>query len=53
MIGQPVHLLSAIECFNTPSKHFVGSRNPFLFVFVLIWHFNSNSLHFNSISSSQ
>ena len=38
---------------NTPSKHFVGSRNPFLFVFVLIWHFNSISSHLNSISSSQ
>ena len=24
------------EYFNTNSKHFVGSRNPFLFVFVLI-----------------
>ena len=41
------------EYFNTPSKHFVGSRNPFLFVFVLIWHFNSICSHFNIISSSQ
>ena len=41
------------EYFNTPSKHFVGSKNPFLFVFVLIWHFNSISSHFNSISSFQ
>ena len=24
------------EYLNTPSKHFVGSRNPFLFIFV--WH---------------
>ena len=28
------------------SKHFVESKNPFLLVFVLTWHFNS-------ISSSQ
>ena len=28
------------------------SRHPFLFVFVLIWHFNSISSHFNSISLS-
>jgi hypothetical protein len=33
------------EYFNTPSKHFVGSRNTFLFVFVSIWHFNSISSH--------
>ena len=41
------------EYFNTPSKHFVGSRNPFLVVFVWIWHFNSISSHFNIISLSQ
>ena len=41
------------EYFNTPSIHFIGSVNPFLFVFVLIWHFNSISSHLNSISSSQ
>ena len=31
--------------FNTVSKHFVESKNPFLLVFVLIWHFNSISSH--------
>ena len=36
------------EYFNTYSKHFVGSKNPYLLVFVLIWHFSSISLHFNS-----
>ena len=36
------------EYFNNLSKHFVGSRNPFLSVFVLIWHFNSISSHFNT-----
>ena len=41
------------EYFNTLSKHFVGIRNPFLFVFVLIWHFYSTRSHFNSITSSQ
>ena len=29
------------EYFNTPSKHFVESRNTFLSKYVLIWHFNS------------
>ena len=41
------------EYFNTHSKHFVGSRKPFLFVFVLIWHLNIISSRFNSISFSQ
>ena len=41
------------EMFNTISKHFVGSRTPFLFVFVLIWHFNRISSRVNSISFSQ
>ena len=36
------------EYFYTPSKQFVGSRNPFLFLFVLIWHFNNIRSHFNS-----
>ena len=39
--------------FNTLSKHFVEIKNPFLLVFVLIWHFNSITSHFDSISSSQ
>ena len=29
------------EYFNTHSKHFVRSSNPFLFLFVLIWHYNT------------
>ena len=27
------------------NKHFVGSKNPFLLVFVLIWHFNKLVLY--------
>ena len=41
------------EYFNTLLKHFVENKNPFLLVFVLIWHFNGISSHLNSISSSQ
>ena len=37
--------------FNTLSKHSWDAKSFFL-VFVLIWHFNSISSHFNSISSS-
>ena len=34
---------------NTLTKHFVGCKNSFCLVFVLIWHFNSIiSSHFNS-----
>jgi len=40
------------EYFNTHSKHFVGSKNPFFFVFVLIWYFNGIGSRFNSISLS-
>ena len=35
------------EYFNTLSKHFIESKNSFLLVFVLIWHFNGISSHFN------
>jgi len=38
------------EYFNNLSKHFVGCKNPFFVVFVLIWHFNGTSSHFNSIA---
>ena len=31
------------EHFNTLSKHFIGCKNPFFFVIVLIWDFNSIS----------
>ena len=41
LVLQPHQIMN--EYFNTHSKHFVGSRDPFLFVFVLIWHFNSIS----------
>ena len=41
------------DYFNIPSTYFVGSRNSFLFVFVLIWHFKSIRSHFNSMSSPQ
>ena len=53
-INKKIQILETkYEHFNTPSKHFVGSRNLFLFLFVLIWHFNSISSHLTSISSSQ
>jgi len=41
------------EYFNAHSKHFVGSGGPFLFVFVLIWHFDSIGSRFGSIGFSQ
>ena len=37
--------------FNTFSAHFVGSKNPFWFVFLLIGHFTCISSNFTSISS--
>ena len=41
------------EYFNTLFKHYVENKKLRLLVFVLIWHFNGISSHFNSISSFQ
>jgi len=41
------------EYFNALSRHFVGIGNPFLFVFVLIWHFYITGSHFDGVTSSQ
>ena len=39
-------IVTKYEYFNTLSKNFVESKNPFLLVFVLIWHSSSVSSHF-------
>ena len=38
------------EYFNTLFKHYVENKNLRLLVFVLIWHFNGISSHFNIIA---